>query len=193
MRGEVAGQFLLREGRAQHLDRRSTLTEEEIMRDELAALFEYNRWADDRMIASIRLLTPQQYTRQPAADCRSVHGTLVHMADATLIWVRRLQGETVRSRIDEASMPTLEDAVRFLDRSHQAVAGLHSTLTAEALAGELSYIDLEGQPRALPVWVVLRHLVNHSSYHRGQIAARLIDAGIEPPLLDLMLWAMQRG
>jgi uncharacterized damage-inducible protein DinB len=163
------------------------------MRDELAALFEYNRWADDRIVASIRLLTPEQYTRQPAADCRSVHGTLIHMADATLIWVRRLQGETVSGRIDEASVPTLEEAVRFLDRSHQAVADLQPTLTPEALAGELSYADLQGQLKALPVWSVLRHIVNHSSYHHGQIAARLIDAGIEPPLLDLALWAMQRG
>ncbi|HET6382846.1 MAG TPA: DinB family protein [Armatimonadota bacterium] len=163
------------------------------MRDDLAALFEYNRWADDRIIASIRLLTPEQYTRQPAADCRSVHGTLIHMADATLIWVRRLQGETVSGRIDEATVPTLGAAVQFLDRSHRAVAILQPMLTPEALAGELSYTDLQGQPRALPAYVVPRHLVNHSSYHRGQIAARLIDAGIEPPLLDLALWAMRRG
>lgn len=163
------------------------------MKDELAALFEYNRWADDRLIASIRVLTPEQYVRQPAADCRSVHGTLIHMADATLIWVRRLQGETVTGRADESSLPALEDAVRFLDRSHQAAAGLQTTLTPEGLAGELSYADLQGQLRGLPVWAVLRHIVNHSSYHRGQIAARLIDAGIEPPLLDLALWAVQRA
>ena len=156
-------------------------------------MLEYNRWADDRIIASIRLLTPEQYTRQPAADCRSVHGTLIHMANATLIWVRRLQGEAVSAPIDEASVPTLEDAVQFLDRSHQAAAGLQPTLSLETLAGELSYADFRGQPAALPVWIVLRHIVNYSSYHRGQIAARLIDARIEPPLLDLTLWAMQRG
>lgn len=80
-------------------------------------MFEYNHWADDRIMASIRLLTPEQYTRQPAADCRSVHGTLIHMAAATLIWVRRLRGESVSAPIDEASVPTLEDAVQFLDRS----------------------------------------------------------------------------
>ena len=159
------------------------------MTDDFASLFAYDRWADDRLIAAVGLLTLEQYTREPAPECRSVHGTLVHMADATLIWVRRVGGETVAERTAEADVPTLEDASRFLGRSHDALAGLRPMLTPAALAADLTYRDLRGQPRSLPLWALLRHITNHSSYHRGQITSWLMQFGVEPPLLDLALWA----
>lgn len=160
-----------------------------MMQDDFFSLFAYSRWADERLWEAVRGLTQAQYAQEPAPDCRSIHGTLVHMADATLIWVRRIGGETVTGRTSEADVPTLPDAVRFLERSHAAVADLLPTLTPEALAADLAYLDLRGQPKRLPLWAVLRHLPNHSSYHRGQITSRLMEFGVEPPLLDLALWA----
>ena len=159
------------------------------MTDDYASLFDYNRWADGLLLKAVRRLTQEQYTEEPAPDCRSVHGTLVHMADTTLIWTRRVIGETVSGRTAEGDVPTLEDAAQFLGRSHEALADLVPMLTPEALAADLAFTDLQGQARSLPLWVVLRHVPNHSSYHRGQITSRLMKFGVEPPLLDLAVWA----
>lgn len=159
------------------------------MPDDLSSLYAYNRWADEQLLEAVRRLTLEQYTEQPAPDCHSIHGTLVHMADATFIWVRRVNGETVSERTAEEDVPTLEAAAEFLGRSHNALVELAPSLTPEALASEFAYRDLQGQPRALPLWALMRHLPNHSSYHRGQIISRLMQFGIEPPLLDLALWA----
>jgi len=44
----------------------------------------------------------------------------------------------------------------------------------------------------LPPWVVLRHVVNHSTYHRGQVAAKLKRLGAEPPATDMIFWVMEQ-
>ena len=44
----------------------------------------------------------------------------------------------------------------------------------------------------LPRWAMLRHIVNHSTYHRGQVASKLKRFGIEQPLSDLFFWAIEQ-
>ena len=43
----------------------------------------------------------------------------------------------------------------------------------------------------MPPWVVLRHIVNHSSYHRGQVASKLKRFDIDPPKIDMVFWAFE--
>jgi uncharacterized damage-inducible protein DinB len=44
----------------------------------------------------------------------------------------------------------------------------------------------------LPPWAVLRQIVNHSTYHRGQVAAKLKRLGVEPPITDLISWVKEQ-
>jgi uncharacterized damage-inducible protein DinB len=48
-----------------------------------------------------------------------------------------------------------------------------------------------GRVATLPRWTVLRHVVNHSTYHRGQVASKLKRFGIEQPGTDFVLWAKE--
>ena len=45
----------------------------------------------------------------------------------------------------------------------------------------------------MPVWQIVLHVVNHGSYHRGQVAAMLRAAGYAPPDSDLIIWYRQQG
>src|SRR5262249_10298600 len=45
-------------------------------------------------------------------------------------------------------------------------------LTPDWLATPLTY-SRRGQTATLPPWAVLRHIVNHTTYHRGQVASKL--------------------
>ena len=161
------------------------------MNDDFVTLFAFDRWADRRLIEAVRQLTPTQYAEPAAPGCPSVHEILVHLGDAADIWARRLAGETVTGRTSPDDLPTRDAAVTALEETHARLEQLLPTLdlTPERLAAPFSYVNLRGEPHALPLWALLRHLVNHSSYHRGQIAVHLLRFGIEPPLLDLALWA----
>jgi uncharacterized damage-inducible protein DinB len=162
------------------------------MQDDFKSLFAYNRWANGRVLEACRALGPGQYEREPAPGWTSVRATLVHLADATWIWARRIEGEAVTARASEAEVPTLDDAGRLLDRGHDAFDRLLDTLPAERLAAIWSYRNFEGKQLELPLWAVFRHVVNHATYHRGQIAAKLGRLGVTPTPTDLVLWAIEK-
>ena len=42
------------------------------------------------------------------------------------------------------------------------------------------------------LWAILRHIVNHSTYHRGQIASKLKQFGIEQPNTDFFWWTIEQ-
>lgn len=162
------------------------------MQDDLGSLYAYNRWATALVVKAIRQLSPEQYAQEPAPGWPSVRYTVVHVVGATDIWLRRLHGETVAARPTEREVPTLDDAVRLFDQAHDGFDRLLSTLTPERLTSILAYRNFQGEECRLPVWSVLRHVVNHATYHRGQISSKLKRLGVICPDTDLAFWAMEQ-
>jgi uncharacterized damage-inducible protein DinB len=160
--------------------------------DDLASLYAYIRWADDRMVGALRTLTPEQYVREPAPGWTSVRATVVHMAGAVMIWASRLDGETLTTRPTEADVPTVDDAEALLRAGHDAFDRIRAGLTPERLGAVWSYRNFQGQLASLPLWAVLRHVANHATYHRGQVASKLRLVGAEPPVTDLLYWAIEQ-
>jgi uncharacterized damage-inducible protein DinB len=161
------------------------------MNDDFASLYAYNRWADRRVLDACRKLTPEQYVAEPAPGWSSVRSSIVHIAVVTEFWTRGVAGETVESVPTEAELATVDDAERLLNRADQIFNEVLPTLTPEQLATPRTFRG-RGWGAVLPPWVVLRHLVNHSTYHRGQIAAKLKRLGVEPPGTDLVFWAFEQ-
>ena len=161
------------------------------MNDDFVSLYAYNRWADRLLLDACRKLSPEQYAAEPVPGWSSVRASVVHIASATHNWFRRLAGETVSGPLTEADLPTVEDAERRLDQAYQALADLWPALTPERLALPRTF-HLRGQAWVLPPWVVLRHVVNHSTYHRGQVASKLKRLGVEQPATDFVFWAREQ-
>jgi uncharacterized damage-inducible protein DinB len=161
------------------------------MRDDFASLFAYTRWADDRVLTACRALTQEQYTRELPGGMASLRSTLVHLAGATRAWSRRLAGEAVTVLPKEEEVPTVEDAARMLAEANAAFDRLLAAETPETLNSLFAWRNLKNEEKKAPRWTVLRHVVNHGTYHRGQIAVKLKRLGVEPPQTDLIFWAIE--
>ncbi len=96
------------------------------------------------------------------------------------------------SRPTEQDLPTLDDVVQLFDKAHDAFDRLLPTLRPEQLATILAYRNLAGDDYQLPIWAVLRHVVNHATYHRGQIVAKLKRLGVACPDTDFAFWAIEK-
>lgn len=162
------------------------------MDDDFASLFAYNRWADRRVLDACRALTAEQYAAEPAPGWSSVRSTVVHIAVVTEGWLRGLAGEPVQDVPTEADLPTVEDAGRHLERAYRILDDLLPALTPERLATPVT-LSGRGRTATLPPWAVLRHVVNHATYHRGQVASKLKRLGVEPPATDLIFWVFEQG
>jgi uncharacterized damage-inducible protein DinB len=162
------------------------------MTDDLQSLFHYLRWADNRLIDACRKLDGEQYRSEPAPGWPSLRATVVHIADGGAIWLSRVTvGENPAVRLSEMDVPSVEDVARILSSVHDGFDQFVAALPAEKLAGPFTYRNLRGEEATLPLWVVLRHVVNHATYHRGQAASKLRLLGAEPPVTDLSQWAIE--
>jgi uncharacterized damage-inducible protein DinB len=160
------------------------------MTDDFAALFDFNRWANDRMFGACRQLSAEQYAAEPVPGWTPVRLTVVHMAVVTEAWLRSLAGDPDDKYLTEAEMPTLSDAERLIERAYRHFDTIRPNLTPEWLT---TTRRIRGRTRmaTLPPWVVLRQVINHTTYHRGQVASKLKRFGVVQPETDLVLWAFE--
>jgi len=161
------------------------------MHDDIAALFAYDRWANAKVLDACRKLTAEQYVAEPVPGWSSVRSTIYHIALATEWNLRTLAGSPEESIPTEAELPTVDDAARWLEHIYRRFEELRPALTPEQLNTLLTLHAL-GRTFTLPRWAVLRHIVNHASYHCGQVASKLKRFGIEAPNTDFFFWAIEQ-
>jgi uncharacterized damage-inducible protein DinB len=161
------------------------------MKDDFASLFAFNRWANARMLNACRKLTPEQYSAEPVPGWSSVRTTVCHIAVVTELWLRGLANDPDDSIPTETELPTVDDAQRVLERAYRRFDELQPTLTPDYLATPVTY-SRRGRKATLPPWAVLRHIVNHTTYHRGQVASKLKRFGIQQAETDLVFWAFEQ-
>ncbi len=164
------------------------------MTDDIPSLYAYHRWADERMIAACRGLAPEVYAEAEPFEVGwpSIRSVVVHLAWAGDLWSRRFRGESSTARVAETDWPTLDEAAQRLFDSHDRFAReILPTMTPERLASDLVYRNIQDIEYRVPRWAALRHVVNHGTYHRGQVASKLKRRGITPPATDLVLWAFE--
>jgi uncharacterized damage-inducible protein DinB len=161
------------------------------MNDDIPSLFAYNSWADQRILSACKGLTAEQYVSEPIPGWSSVRSSLAHIAMVTDGWLRTLADDPDQSAPTDADLATVELAEALLARAQQTFGKLQSKFSADWLATP-RFLQRGGRSATLPPWVVLRHIVNHSTYHRGQVAAKLKRLGIDPPATDMVFWAFEQ-
>jgi uncharacterized damage-inducible protein DinB len=161
------------------------------MQDDVVALFAYDRWANTKVLDACRKLTAEQYVAEPVPAWSSARSTIYHIALVTEFHLRTLAGEPDDCIPTEADVATVDDAARLLECGYRRFEELRSTLTSERLNSALT-VRAPGFTATVPRWAMLRHIVNHATYHRGQVASKLKRFGIEPPNTDFLFWVIEQ-
>jgi uncharacterized damage-inducible protein DinB len=159
--------------------------------DDLGSLYAYNAWANARVLETLRALPAADYEKEQGGGWPSLRATFVHLAGATDAWAERFSGrETTRLATTEG-LPGLEDAARVLRAAEEKHAALIPTYDEARLASPFTWRNLKGEQKTAPFGVVVRHVVNHQTYHRGQIAAMARRLGHAPKSTDMVVWGIE--
>lgn len=161
--------------------------------DDLASFYSFNEWANARVLETLRALPEADYVKDQGGGWPSLRATFVHLAGATDAWAERFAGRdaTRLPTIDE--LPRLEDATRVLLAAQEKHRALLATYTPERLAGAFAWKNLKGEVRTAPFWAVVRHVVNHQTYHRGQISSMVRRLGHAPKSTDMVVWGIEQA
>jgi uncharacterized damage-inducible protein DinB len=148
---------------------------------ELRTLLDYHYWARDRMLDAIAPLAAEQYTRALGNSFSSVRDTAVHIYSAEWIWYTRWVGHSPTSPIPFDRFADVASLRAEWLESEQNVRAHLETRGQSGLDAEVEYRLMNGQPGRSVFWQMLQHVVNHASYHRGQVTTMLRQLGAAPP------------
>lgn len=156
----------------------------------LALQLDYSRWASERSVEAARPLDEDELARDLGNSYGGVLGTLVHVYQGDRIWLSRLTGSPRSTLGDTGEVWTLDklsdEWARTADGWREWVA---ETNDFERV---LDYKNQAGQPHSLPLWQVVLHVVNHGTYHRGQITTMLRQLGYAPVATDMHVFYFGR-
>ena len=157
------------------------------MTDSFASLVAYTRWADRTLLAPCAELTPAQYTLELGGSFPTLQATIAHLAGAAKLWSLRLGGLPYSGLPPSAEIPDVPTALARLAEAYAVFEQVAPEWEATG-AGTFTYRNLAGVETTKVKWQIFRHIVNHGSYHRGQIANMLRQLGVKPPSTDLLYW-----
>jgi len=149
-------------------------------------LWRYNHWANERLLEAVLALTPEQFHRELGGSFPSVQATLTHILWAEWIWLERWRGHSATTRFSPADFPTTADVEERWKAIRNEQTRYVGSMDAGQLQQPLRYVNQRGESWEYPLWRQMYHLLNHSSYHRGQITHMLRQMGVQPPTTDFL-------
>jgi uncharacterized damage-inducible protein DinB len=131
-------------------------------------------------------------TRPLGSSYSSLRDTLNHLLGVEWVWLQRFNGQSPRSVPWSKDTQALETIRRRWQNVEEDMRAYLATLKPEALGIPLTYQNFKGETWTYPLWQTLVHLVNHGTYHRGQVTMALRQLGATPPGIDLLVYYDKR-
>ena len=161
---------------------------------ELQVLLAYHYWARDRLLDAVEPLGPEPFLKDLGSSFKSVRDTLAHIYFAEWIWYMRWTGTSPTAALPADMFPNPGTLRRAWNEHENKVRALVDGLGEDGLTRVIDYKLLNGTPGSSMLWHMVQHVVNHASYHRGQVTTMLRQLGAAPPKsMDLITYYRERG
>ena len=148
--------------------------------EEAITLVDYHYWGRDRMLEAVDALTPEQYANDLGSSFKSVRDTVVHTYGAEWNWYLRWIGKSPTALPESAAFPDVA-SVREAWKSQEAKVRTLVRSMGDELDRVIRYKTLNGELMESVFSHMLQHVVNHATYHRGQVTTMLRQLGAPAP------------
>ena len=161
---------------------------------DLETLLDYHYWARDRLLEAVDPLTAEQFNKPMASSFTSIRETVVHIYAGEFAWYLRWQGTSPAALTTSDAFPDVA-SIRSAWIGQEAKMRAFTHSLGEAGVGKVfDYKNLTQQQTAAPFWQMLQHVVNHASYHRGQVTTMLRQMGAPAgKSMDMIAFYRTRG
>jgi uncharacterized damage-inducible protein DinB len=151
-------------------------------------LIDYNQDANERVLERALSLDDAALEAERESSWGSIGGCLRHIALAQTVWLARMT-EQPPPRTDPSSRAGLQAA---FDASHRALHQFARSLVDADWARIIDYTDTKGQGHSLPIGILITHMVNHGTLHRGEAGMLLASHERSPGDLDFVFFVLER-
>ena len=161
--------------------------------EEMVALYDYNAWADRRVVEAAGALSKEQFVKPLLSSYSSVRDTLAHILGVEWLWLERFGGRSPASIPDGNEFTEISSLKERWTQFEPTLLKFVRGLTETDLERVMEYKTMKFGVYRNPLWQSMLHLVNHGTYHRGQITTMLRQLGAQPILTDLIHFYRERA
>ncbi len=147
---------------------------------DLRTMLDYHYWARDRLLEALEGLSTEQYNKDLGSSFKSIRDTVVHIYAAEWAWCSRWHGTSPTALLSSDPYPDVPSIRRAWSENEARIRAFAEGLGESGIANVIEYKLLNGASGATPFWQMLQHVVNHASYHRGQVTTMLRQIGAAP-------------
>jgi uncharacterized damage-inducible protein DinB len=160
--------------------------------EDIRTLYDYNAWANRRALEACAAVPPEQFRRDLGSSFPSLRDTLAHIYGAEWVWLERWHGRMPTGLPSGIDFPDLESTRRRLNEVDRNLVDYVASLTAGDIQRVVEIKTTAGVPYTQPLWQMLQHLANHSTYHRGQVTTLLRQLGAKAVSTDMIVFYRER-
>ena len=153
----------------------------------------YTLWADRRLLKAAAEVRPEDLVRDTGSSFPSLLATFAHILGAQRVWLARFAGRALDRVPGLDDFPSFAALVAGFEETAAEMEFFLAALNDEQLKAEIAWTNTRGESYALPLWQPVLQLVNHSSYHRGQLVTMLRQMGYAAPQTDLSYFFIERA
>ena len=159
---------------------------------EMRDLFAFNAWANHRVLTAVEALTSQEFTKPLGSSFSSVRDTLAHICGVEWVWLERMEGRSPAAIPEAQECPDVASLQARWAGIEKHWLEYVSRLDQAELDEEVDYKTLSFGASRDPRWQMMQHVVNHGTYHRGQVIAMLRQLGAKGASTDLISFYRER-
>jgi uncharacterized damage-inducible protein DinB len=151
---------------------------------------QYNLWANGKIVEILTNTEERFLDLEVKSSFPSVKKTVLHIWDAEQIWFTRIQGGVMQGWPSENFKGGKEELLKaFLEQSQKYV-DFFADKDNSFIEGSIHYKNMKGVEFTNKLEDILFHVVNHGTFHRGQIITMLRELGFDSfPVQDLIAFA----
>lgn len=154
--------------------------------DYFQLMAQYNYWMNGKIYAICDGIPDSERKRDQGAYFSSIHGTLNHILFGDLAWMGRFTETPTKYRIGEEIYSDYEELRKRRVDMDRIIIDWTQDLTEEWLASIFEFTSMaDGKTRKMPARILVTHMFNHQTHHRGQLTTILNQMGIDSGITDL--------
>jgi uncharacterized damage-inducible protein DinB len=150
------------------------------------SLAKYNALANTRLYDACAGLSDGERKLDRKAFFVSIHNTLNHILVADRIWMSRFEGsKKTNYDLSEVIYDNFLGLRAARSEEDERIQIFTDTMSEAFAAGTMTWTNSAGNTRSEVQSLLVTHMFNHQTHHRGQVHNMLSQAGVKTPVLDL--------
>lgn len=146
------------------------------MKQHFIHMFEYNDWANKAAATSIK--------ETPNIDTKAI-SIFGHIINSQVLWLNRISGKPNNNPWENRSV---DESIIVSSQSTKDWIAFINDMTESDFGVSIKYVNTKGESYSSTIKEILTHAINHSTYHRGQVAFLVRQSGGIPAATDYIIY-----